>query len=201
VFMMDYRWLDSAEDIAANPMVAYSAFTGKMLAHGRGRRWALWSITANSMCFAERVNGTSQAFFGNGSANGLLYQQLDCATQPSDNGATIPWAYQTYAVPSHQEEQMYQLRSHRKLAGYLKFRAWGVGTLNLAISTAQRSTILRGYVLSLSPVGDGERPLNLHGERFFINYSNSGLGSWAQIEKTILCVKKDAEFLTRGVSS
>ena len=201
VFVLDYRWLDSAEDIASSPMVAYSAFTGKMLAHGRGRRWSIWSMAANAMCFAERTTGTTQPFFGNSVGNGLLYEQLDCAVQPSDNGVAIPWAYQTYAVPSHQEEQMLQLRSHRKLAGYLKFRAVGAGLLNLAISTAQRSTLLRAYALSLNPAGDGERPLNLHGERFFINFSNSGLGSWAQIEKTILCVKKDAAMLTRGVSS
>jgi hypothetical protein len=201
VFMLDYCWLDSAEDIAANPMVTYSAFTGKILAHGRGRRWSIWSITANAMCFAERTTGTVQPFFGNGVGNGLLYEQLDCKVQPTDNGVTIPWSYQTYAVPSHQEEQMYQLRSHRKLAGYLKFRVVGVGALNLAISTAQRSTLLRAYTLSLNPAGDGERPLNLHAERFFINFSNSGLGSWVQIEKTILCVKKDAAMLTRGVSS
>jgi hypothetical protein len=201
VFMMDYRWLDSAEDIASSPMVTYSAFTGKILAHGRGRRWSIWSIAANSMCFAERVTGTTQPFFGNSVGNGLIYQQLDCKIQPTDNGATIPWSYQTYAVPSHQEEQMLQLRSHRKLAGYLKFRAVGSGLLNLAITTPARSTILRAYALSLNPAGDGERPLNLHAERFFITFSNSGVGSWAQLEKTILCVKKDAAMLTRGVSS
>lgn len=201
VFMMDYRWLDSAEDIANGPMVSYSGYTGKILGHGRGRRWALWNITANSMCFAERTNGTAEPFFGNGAGNGKLYQQFDCAQQASDDGVAIASAYQTYAVPSSQEEQAYQLRAHRKLAGYLKFRAWGVGTLGLAIGTDARSTLLRGYTLSLNPTGDGERPLNLQAERFYINLNTSAVGSYFQLEKLIICMRKSATALVRGLSA
>jgi hypothetical protein len=201
VFMMDYHWLDTAEDIAASPLVTYSAFTGKILAHGRGRRWVIWNITANSMCFAERADGTAQPFWGNGSTNGLVYWQRDVATQASDNGVAINSQYQGYFMPSPTEEQQYQLRAHRKLAGYLKFRAWGSGTLNLAISTAQRSTLLRGYTLSANPVGDGERPLNLHGERFAVTVGTNAVGSYFQLEKLIVAMKKDSVALVRGMSS
>jgi hypothetical protein len=206
VFMMDYRWLDSAEDIASNPLVAYSGFTGKMLAHGRGRRWALWTISAGSMCFAERVDGTSQPLFGNDGGNGFLWQQVDCALQPTDTLPTgsiqIPWSYQTYASPSPQEEQLFQLRSHRKLLGYLKWRTWGVGSLNIAVTTAQRSTLLRSYALQLVPVADAERMVNLHGERFYVNLSHSGTGAnWIQIERIVLCMKKDSAFMARGLGN
>jgi hypothetical protein len=200
VFMMDYRWLDNAEDIAASPLVTYSSFTGKVLAHGRGRRWALWNIAANSMWFAERADGTAQPFFG-GVGNGTVFWQQDIALQGSDNGAAVNGIYQSYALPSSMEEQQYQLRAHRKLLGYLKFRAVGSGTLNLAAGTAQRSTILRGYTLSSNPVGDGERPLNVHGERFFLTVSTNAVNSWFQLEKWIACIKKDSSALVRGMSS
>lgn len=206
VFMMDYRWLDSAEDIANSPCVAYSGFTGKILSHGRARRWAIWSISAGAMCFAERADGTSQPFFGNDGANGLLWQQMDCALQSVDalsaGNTQIPWIYQTYAAPSHTDEEVLQLRAHRKLLGYLKWRTWGLGNQNTAISTPTRSNLLRTYALPATPGFDGERLVNLHGERFFVNLSHSGTGAnWIQIEKIVLCLKKDSVFLARGLSS
>lgn len=201
VFMLDYRWLESASDIAGDPLLTYSAFTGKMIAHGKGRRWATWSITANAMCFAERADGTVQPFFGNGVANGKIYQQIDAAAQPSDDGLGVPWTYQTYSCPSHMEEQMLQLGAHRKLAGYLKLKAIGAGLLGLAISTMQRTTLLRSYQLSLSPAGDGERPLNVHGERFAITIrQNEGAENWFQLEKLVLCLRKENSIPVRGAS-
>lgn len=201
VFVLDYRWLDTASDIANSPMVTYSSFTGKIQAHGRGRRWATWLITANSMTFAERSDGTVQPFFGNGAGNGKIYQQLDCATQASDDGVAVDSQYQTYGLPSGVEEQVYQLGAHRKLLGYLKFRAVGAGNLMLAIGTAARSTLLRNYSLSTSPAGDGERPLNLHGERFYITAHTLAVGAWFQLEKLTACVRKEANIVVRGMSS
>jgi len=201
VFMLDYRWLETAQDIANSPLVTYSAFTGKMLSHGRGRRWAVWNITANSMTFAERADGTAQPFFGNGAGNGKIYWQQDAATQSSDDGVAIAAQYQTYGCPSHMEEQMLQLGAHRKLMGYLKFRAVGAGTLKLAVTTAVRSTLLRSYTLSTNPAGDGERPVNLHGERFFVTISSTAVGTWWQLEKLVMCVKRDAAIPVRGVSA
>jgi len=201
VFMMDYRWLEGAQDIANSPLITYSSFTGKILSHGRGRRWALWNITANAMTFAERSDGTAQPFFGNGAGNGAVYQQMEPSLQASDDGVAINSQYQGYGCPSHIEEQMYQLGAHRKLAGYWKFRAVGSGTLLLAISTTLRTTTLRSYTLSTTPAGDGERPLNVSGERFFLQVGTNAVGDWFQLEKSILSVKKSATIVTRGVSA
>ncbi len=202
VFMLDYTWLDGGQDIAASPLITYSSFTGKILSHGRGRRWSLWTIKANSMTFAERSDGTAQPIFGNGNKNGNIYQQIDCATQPTDDGAAIPWKYQGYGCPSTMDEQALQLGSHRKLAGYLKFRAVGVGLLPVSITTTLRTTVLRSYNLTLTPTGDGERPLNIHGERFYLNFGiNTVAGNWTQIERAVLCMKRDAAIPVRGFSS
>jgi hypothetical protein len=229
VFMLDYKWLETAEDIAGGMLVSYSAFTGKMLSHGRGRRWAVWTIAANSMCFAERNDGTAQPFFGNAAGNGKVYVQMDCSFQASDDGAVINSRYRGYACPSHMEEQMYRLGSHRKLLGYLKFRAVGVGSLLLSIITSQRKTALRPYLLAepspgdatgygdggygtggygtgsgaeyVGPAGDGERPVNMTAERFFIEVGTSAVGSWFQLEKLIPSLKKSATSVVRGVSA
>ena len=198
VFVLDYKWLDSGQDIASSPMVIYSSFTGKILAHGRGRRWTYWNISANSMCFAERADGTAQPFFGNGSRAGKIYQQIDAPTQLSDDGNAINGFWSSHYSPSTVEEQGLQLGAHRKLCGYLKWRAFGSGLLSIAIQTAQRITTLRPYTLSLTPPADGGRGVNMHGERFSIQVGTNAAGQWWRLEKLIPCMRKDATIIVRG---
>lgn len=201
VFGLDYKWLTDAQDIASSPSVTYSAFTGKILTHGRSRRWFYWNITANSMCLAERADGTAQPFFGNGVGNGKIYQQLAANLQPSDDGAVIAFLWRGYASPSSEEEQALQLGTGRKLAGYLKFQAQGAGALQLAVITAARTTALRNYPLALSPAGDGERPLNIQSERFVIQAGTNAVNDWAELQKLTIAMKKAPSTPVRGLNA
>lgn len=201
VFVVDYKWLETAQDIASSPMVTYSAFTGKILSHGRGRRWTYWNITANSMTFAERTDGTAQPFFGNGVGNGKIYQQGLEGAQLSDDGVAINSRYDTYYSPSSNEEDAMKLGAHRKLLGYLKWRVIGAGTLLISVQQANRVTNLRGYTLSTFPTGDGGRGIGIHGERFSIQISTFAVGAWFQLEKLIPCMKKDATIVVRGINA
>lgn len=201
VFMLDYKWLDGAADIAGSPMVTYSAFTGKVLAHGRGRRWMVWNIAAASMTFAERADGTVQPFYGNSIGNGKIYEQLPPQVQASDDGVAINSFYSTYYAPSHVEEQIVQLGAHQKLLGYLKWRATGNGILSIAIITTRRTTNLRGYILGLTTLGDGERGVEVAGERFSIQVGTNAVGSWFSMEQLILSMKKHPTFVVRGTNA
>jgi len=70
------------------------------------------------------------------------------------------------------------------------------------MTTTLRSALLRAYALSKSPTGDGEQPINIHGERFFPTIrTNSTPGNWFQLEKLILCMRKDPSIPVRGVSA
>jgi hypothetical protein len=200
VFMFDYKWLEGAADIAGSPMVTYSAFTGKVLAHGRGRRWMLWNIKAASMTFAERADGTVQPFYGNSVGNGKIYEQLPPQVQSSDDGVAINSFYSTYYSPGHVEEQMLQLGAHQKLLGYLKWRAIGVGILAMSVITTRRTTILRGYILSLTPTGDGERGMEIAGERFSVQVGTNAVGSWFSLEQLCPCLKKHPTMVVRGLN-
>lgn len=204
IFVLDYKWLDGAQDIASSPMVTYSAFTGKILAHGRGRRWTFWNISSNSMTFAERSDGTAQPFFG-GVGNGIIYQQLDCKTQPNDNGVTVLGQYQTNYGPSSDEEMGLRLGSHRKMLGYLKWRAVGLGNLAVSIVSTVRTTVLRPYPLALVNTGDAGRGTQVHGERFSYLFGTSPIApstsGWWQLEKVIPCMKKDSTIVVRGVNA
>ena len=101
--------------------VLFSTLSGKLYAVGRSRKWCPWNITANCCALAERADGTAQVFLGNGlvsgAGNGKIYQLSD--TQFSDDGAAINSYYTTYFFLSHDLEQTYQVRSHRKLFAYL----------------------------------------------------------------------------------
>lgn len=230
VFMLDYKWLDGAQDIASSPLVTYSSFTGKILSHGRGRRWAFWNISANSMTFAERPDGSVQPFYGNGAGNGKIYQQLDCSVQPSDDGAAVASFWCGYGAPSTMEEQQFQLGAHRKLLGYLKWKAYGNtgGMLRLQVGTAARTTPLRPYTLTaptsgdnqgyggggygvggygsglgqpwLDAAGDGERSVNLAGERFYTQVGTNAVGDWFQLERLVHCMKKHPTLIVRGAN-
>lgn len=200
VWLFDYQFCANAEDFADSPWggVAYSSFTGKLLYHGRGRRWVPWNIQANSMCFAERADGTAQPFFGNGVGNGLVYWQQDPPTNTSDNGVAINASYSSSYVPDAQTEQAFQLGAHRKLLGYIKWLARGAGYMNMWVTTAARTTTLRVYPLSLTPPDDSGRPINMHATRFQFSVSCDTAGYWMQFEKLIFCMRKDASILVRG---
>lgn len=200
VFALDYQWLDTAEEIANAPQVTYSSYSGKIMGHGRGRRWSLWNITANSMTFAERADGTAQPFFGNGTANAKIYQQFDAPVQAEDDGAAVNGRYEGYGSPTIVEEQQFQLGNHRKLLGYLKWLARGVGNMNIVVSTSRRSKTLRTYALSLNPVQDAGRPIDMHGERFSIEVSTNAVGSWFQLERLTGCLKKDSTMVVTGTA-
>lgn len=198
IFVLDYKWLDNAQDIASSPSVTYSQFTGKSLCHGRGRRWTYWNIAANCMTFAERSDGTAQPFFGNGVGNGKVYQQYDCNIQSSDDGVEVNGIYQTAYIPNAMDEQALQLSAHRKKLGMMKWRAIGAGSLFISIYTGNRITTLRSYTLSTVPAADSERSMSISAERFSFEFQTNNLGNWWQLEKLIACMKKDASILVRG---
>lgn len=199
VFMLDYQWLEGASDIASSPMVTYSSFTGKILSHGRGRRWAPWSIMSPAMGYVERSDGTVQPFFGNGGNNSRIYQQMDNHVQLSDDGLAINSFYNTYYCPSPMDEQMLKLTVDRKLLGGLKWSARGAGNMLLSIVKDNTTTNLRNYALSINPLGDGERVVNLQSERFSASFGTDAVGAWFQMEKFMFKVKRSATIPLRGL--
>ena len=59
----------------------------------RSRKWAPWTIAANSCALVERADGTAQIFLGNNSSNGKIYALA--AGQYSDDAAAINSYYTT----------------------------------------------------------------------------------------------------------
>src|SRR5579872_3304480 len=202
IFVLDYRSLSDASEIEALGSVLFSTLSGKLYAVGRSRKWCPWKITANSCTLAERSDGTSQIFLGNGSVNGAgngkIYQLSD--TQLSDDGAAINSYYTTYFFLSHDLEQSYQVRSHRKLFAYLSVYAEGAGNLNLSafVDNEAYPTALAPLPLSSPAPKDLELPINLLGERVAFQVGTNAQGAWFRLERFIPSLLPDPWAPVRG---
>jgi hypothetical protein len=198
VLVLDYRQLNSAEEIASYPSVHYSSFTGKLFAVGRARKWTVWNITANSGALAERTDGTAQMFLGNGAGNGKVYQLSD--TQLSDDGAAINGYYTTYFFLEPQQEQAFQMGSHRKLFTYLTAFVEGSGTLNLTAlgPGSVLSYALPSLALASPSKQDLEATLNVMGERVAFKLSTNAVGSWMKVQRFTPSIKPDPWKPVRG---
>src|SRR5258708_34356201 len=113
ILTLDYRDLDSAEDIAGRPPVNIT-LTGRKTATDKTRKWSPWTIAANSCALIDRNDGTSLVAMGGGfpgvgggSATGKGYQLA--ATQLSDDAAAIPNYSTTHYFPERAVEQTLNL--------------------------------------------------------------------------------------------
>jgi hypothetical protein len=202
ILVLDYRSLASAGEIESLGSVLFSTLSGKLYAVGRSRKWCPWSITANCCALAERSDGTAQVFLGNGlvsgAGNGKIYELSDA--QFSDDGAAIHSYYTTYFFLSHDLEQTYQVRAHRKLFAYLALYAEGAGNLNLSAFVGNEAfpTALTPLPLSSPGAKDLELPINLLGERVAFQVGTNSPGAWFKLERFIPSLLPDPWAPVRG---
>jgi hypothetical protein len=202
ILTLDYRSLASSNEIQSLGSVLFSTLSGKLSAVGRSRKWCPWNITANCCALAERPDGTSQMFLGNGivsgAGNGKIYELSDA--QYSDDGAAINSYYTTYFFLSHDLEQTYQVRAHRKLFAYLTLYAEGAGNLNVSafIGNQAYPAALVALPLSSPAPNDLELPINLLGERVAFQVGTNAAGSWFRLERFIPSLLPDPWAPVRG---
>jgi hypothetical protein len=198
VLALDYRSLQTAEEIAGLASIHASSYTGRMFASSHSRKWAPWFITANTATFAERSDGTAQFFLGNGAGNGKIYELSDA--QLSDDGAAISSYYTTYFLPSVDDESSLQTRAHRKLFAYLSCYVEGAGNLNLTAFPENEAFSSALVPLALSSPGpkDLEMPINVLGERVAFQVGTSQPGAWFRLSRLVACLKPDPWAPVRG---
>jgi len=206
ILMLDYRDLDSAEDIAGRPPINIT-FTGRKTAADKTRKWSPWSIAANSCALIERTDGTAIVAVGGGApgvggggATGKVYQLSD--TQLSDDGSTIPSYYTTHYFPERAVEQSLNLGAHRKLFSYLTLFVEGAGNLSLTSFTDSPSAPQSQQPLPLSSpsLKDLELPINILGERVAFQVSTNQPGAWFRLQKFTPSVRVDPWAPVRGLN-
>jgi hypothetical protein len=191
ILVLDYRGLITAAQIIETPPVHFSAFSGKMIALGIGRRWCPWILSANSCDRVERNDGTAQVFLGNGAGTGKIYELAD--SYLSDDGAAIDSYYQTYFMPSHVEEQTYQLGSRRKLFAWLSEYVEGSGSLaqTAYVDNAANADNLAAVTLASPATLDAQQLINVLGERVSFRFGTNAAGSWFKMQRFIPAAKPD----------
>src|SRR6185437_1991419 len=116
--------MGSATEPSQVLMLDYTeGFGDPMAAPERSRKWARWSISANSCGLIERPNGVAQIFLGSNNASGKIYALTE--GQLSDDGAAINSYYTTAYLSATGI-------SGRSLFGYLTAYVQGAGSLALA---------------------------------------------------------------------
>src|SRR6267378_337183 len=206
ILTLDYRDLDSAEDIAARPPVNIT-LTGRKTATDKTRKWSPWTIAANSCALIERTDGTALVAMGGGipgvsggGATGKVYQLN--AAQLSDDGAAIPSYYTTHYFPERAVEQTLNLGAHRKLFSHLTMFVEGAGSLALTSFTNSPSVPQAQQALPLSSpaVKDLELPINVLGERVAFQVSTNQSGAWFRLQKFTPSLRIDPWSPVRGLN-
>ena len=198
LLMLDYRSLQTAEQIITTASVHPSSYSGRLYAAASSRKWAPWFISANCATLAERADGTAQFFLGNGAGNGKIYELSD--TQFSDDGAAIGSYYTTYFVPSIDDEASLQTRAHRKLFSYLSCYVEGAGNLSLSAFTDNEAFPSALVPLPLSSPGprDLELPINVLGERVAFQVGTNQPGAWFRLQRLVVSLAPDPWSPVRG---
>lgn len=204
ILVLDYRDLDSADQIASRPPV-HITFSGRKTALDKSRKWSPWSIAANSCAVIERGDGTAQVFLGGGNPGvggggptGRVYQLADA--QLSDDGSAIPSYYTTHYIPERAVEQQFALGAHRKLFTYLTMFVEGAGSLAVTafVDAPVSPSAQQPLALSSPPLKDLELPINVIGERVAFQVSTNAAGAWFRLQKFIPALRPDPWAPVRG---
>jgi hypothetical protein len=159
----------------------------------RSRKWAPWSVSANSCGLIERSTGIAEIFFGSNNGSGKIYAPTAGAF--SDDGAAINSFYSTAFLAATGPAL-----SGRNLFGYLTAYVQGAGTLALTAQTpGDASSIALGNWTLASPASrDMEQFTNVLAERISYQLGTNAVGSWFSITKLAPWAKPDPFAIVRG---
>jgi len=168
--------------------------TSTVVAPGHSRKWAPWTIAANSCGLIERSTGVAQIFFGSNNSSGKIYALTP--GQYSDDGAAINSFYATAFLSATG-------LSGRNLFGYLTGYVQGAGSLALsAFSPGDvTSTPLGSWTLAAPAARDMEQFTNVLAERVSYQFGTNAPGSWFSLTKLVPWAKPDPFAIVRGGNS
>ena len=159
----------------------------------RGRKWATWSIAANSCGLIERSTGVAQIFLGSNNSTGKIYSPVE--GQYSDDGAAINSFYSTAFLAATG-------LSGRNLFGYLTGYVQGAGSLTLSavLPGSVASAALGAWTLGAPASRDMEQFTNVLAERVSYQVGTNAVGAWFAITKLVPWAKPDPFAVVRGTN-
>lgn len=135
IYVLDYRELDSEQQIASQGPI-HVTYAGRMSSSELSRKWTRWNLKAHCAAVIRRP-GNAEEFVlgaGNGLAPGTgvsfgnVYFLDPAKLSDDDYGQMFPY-YISYGFISADQEQQFQVGSHRHLYSLISFFITGVGTI------------------------------------------------------------------------
>ena len=206
MLMLNYQGLATFEEMITSPEVHTTMF-GTLAAMDMKRKWSIWNIATPSMEFIMQPDGESTPLYiCNGIGTSKIYQ-LD-QDKKSDDGVAINSLYVTYGfVNATKAATLPIFGFHAKRYTVLQANITG-GQLTKGTATNPTNARIRILPNTITPrypytvpVGiplvdpvqdDWFRPINVRGNRAFVEISTNSVGSWFNISKLLLTGKADA---------
>lgn len=212
IYPLDYRELDTDQQIAGAPSVRVSQFSGRVLATDMSRKWTRWNIMANCAEILSRGQGVYQLCLGAGNGvtpgqqngNGNVYFLDPAKFTDDDYGQIVPY-WVSYLFPSHDQEQQLQFGSGQHDFVYSFYFATGVGQLIVTplagnLTNPRQASVPRQ--LNLTQNNDIEIPLNVTASRTAFKIAVIPLQGQTDVKlsvsKMIISVRKSARGTVRG---
>lgn len=209
IYQMDYKELDTAEQIATADPVRIG-FGGKLIATDHSRKWSPWNLAMNGAALLYTgANSVQLAFFAGvpavGGPYGNVYTMDATKLTDDDYGQIYPY-YTIYFSPSNLEEQGLQLGSARKQHVYTSAFVSGVGIVTLAPmcdTLANPWPLVVSRTLGTSPKFDLEGPGTALAQRIAIRISTSpaqGTDNGFVLSKLVLWMRQASHMPVRGAA-
>jgi hypothetical protein len=203
MLMLNYQGLNTFEELVNSPAVHTTMF-GTLAAVDMKRKWSIWRIPTPYMDFIRR-HGTSTKplFVCNGIDSSRIYQFLD--DQLSDDGVEINGLYTTYGfVDAVKATTIPIFGFHAKRYTVLQVTSQGAGVERIRAypNTLDNprpieilgSTVVTqpGAITLKNPAyDDWFRPMNVRGNRVYMEFSTNAVGHWFELSKVMLSGQAD----------
>ena len=197
VLMCNYQAIGTGSELSEAQPLNETMF-GTLKSNDMRRKWSIWSIPSPTGALLTQSDSISQTMtFGNGIGSSQVLTLNPNAT--SDAGTAINSRYTTYGFANGKDNPL--LGFHQKRFTYLQGLVTGSG--NCAVTLYPNTTSVQSpnytYVvpggLNLTSNAGGnqdfEKPLNVRGQRVFLEFATNAIGSNFQLSKLVLVGGKD----------
>ena len=213
MLMLNYQGLGTFEELVSSAEMHTTMF-GTLAAVDMKRKWTIWQIPSPYMGFITRPDNSQPLFICNGIASSKVYQLEE--TQRSDDGVAINSLYTTYGfVNAAKAATLPIFGFHAKRYTTLQVTTSGSGAEQIRIlpntigavnnagvfvpvrypyivpGVVQTSGLVQSIKLVDPSFDDFFRPLNVKGNRAFLEFSTNAVGDYFLLSKILLSGKAD----------
>jgi hypothetical protein len=199
ILVCNYEAIGSFEELLKD-IGTHATMFGSLANPDMRRKWTIWNIPTPYIGHVTRGNLLDiPLFICNGIDSSKIYQLDDNAL--SDDGAPIHSLYCTYSFVNAQKAvTMPILGMHNKRYTVLQFNAQGEGQMNVTmfpndLGCRYPLTVPLGlpYGITLGyPINDDYvRPINIKGQRVFLQFETNATNSWFELCKVLITGKQD----------